>query len=144
MANDDLTYELKTPSEKENMEPTLYEEMGGADFFEKLVAGFYAGIKSDPVLRPMYPEEDLDGAIRRLALFLSQYFGGPSTYSEERGHPRLRMRHMDFAIDLDARDRWLGHMSDSLNHLELEPHLRDQLWTYLVTAAHMLVNQPEQ
>ena len=125
------------------MEPTLYEEMGGAPFFEKLVAGFYEGIKTDPVLKPMYPEEDLAGAIDRLTMFLSQYWGGPTDYSEQRGHPRLRMRHNAFPINGDARDRWLMHMSNSLAKLEIEPHLRDQLWTYLVTAAHSLVNLPD-
>jgi hemoglobin len=125
------------------MEPTLYEEMGGAPFFEKLVAGFYEGIKTDPVLKPMYPEEDLAGAIDRLTMFLSQYWGGPTDYSEQRGHPRLRMRHNAFPINGDARDRWLTHMSNSLAKLEIEPHLRDQLWTYLVTAAHSLVNLPD-
>jgi hemoglobin len=125
------------------MEPTLYEEMGGAPFFEKLVAGFYEGIKTDPVLKPMYPEEDLAGAIDRLTMFLSQYWGGPTDYSEQRGHPRLRMRHNAFTINGDARDRWLTHMSNSLAKLEIEPHLRDQLWTYLVTAAHSLVNLPD-
>lgn len=125
------------------MEPTLYEEMGGASFFEKLVAGFYEGIKTDPVLKPMYPEEDLAGAIDRLTMFLSQYWGGPTDYSEQRGHPRLRMRHNAFPINGDARDRWLTHMSNSLAKLEIEPHLRDQLWTYLVTAAHSLVNLPD-
>jgi hemoglobin len=125
------------------MDETLYNEMGGAPFFEQLVSGFYEGIKNDPVLRPMYPDDDFEGATRRLAMFLSQYWGGPTTYSDERGHPRLRMRHNAFPINSDARDRWLGHMSDSLAKLEIEPHLRDQLWTYLVTAAHSLVNLPE-
>ena len=125
------------------MEPTLYEQMGGAPFFEKLVLGFYDGIKTDPVLRPMYPDDDFAGATKRLTMFLSQYWGGPTDYSAERGHPRLRMRHNVFPIDGDARDRWLTHMSNSLATLELEPQLKDQLWTYLVTAAHSLVNQPE-
>lgn len=125
------------------MEPTLYEEMGGTPFFEKLVKGFYEGIKTDPVLKPMYPEEDLAGAITRLTMFLVQYWGGPTDYSDQRGHPRLRMRHNVFPINSDARDRWLTHMSNSLAKLDLEPHVRDQLWTYLVTAAHSLVNQPD-
>ena len=125
------------------METTLYEEMGGAPFFEKLVIGFYEGVKTDPILKPMYPEEDLAGAISRLTMFLSQYWGGPTDYSEQRGHPRLRMRHNVFPINGDARDRWLTHMSNSLAKLEIEPHLRDQLWTYLVTAAHSLVNLPD-
>ncbi len=117
--------------------------MGGAPFFNQLVTGFYAGIIKDPVLSPMYPADDIDGAIHRLTMFLTQYWGGPTTYSQERGHPRLRMRHNEFPINSEARDRWLGLMSDSLSKLELAPHLRDQLWTYLVTAAHSLVNQPD-
>lgn len=125
------------------MEPTLYEQMGGAPFFEKLVHGFYEGIKTDPVLKPMYPEEDLDGAVKRLTMFLVQYWGGPTDYSQQRGHPRLRMRHNAFPINSQARDHWLTHMSNSLAKLELEPNLRDQLWTYLVTAAHSLVNLPD-
>lgn len=125
------------------MEPTLYEQMGGATFFENLVAGFYEGVKTDPVLKPMYPENDLAGASKRLEMFLSQYWGGPTTYSQERGHPRLRMRHNVFPIDANARDHWLSNMSASLAKLELEDHLRDQLWTYLVTAAHSLVNLPD-
>ena len=141
MSDDKYLHQVETSESK--LEPTLYEQMGGAQFFEKLVAGFYEGIKTDPVLRPMYPEVDLDGAIDRLAKFLSQYWGGPTNYSDERGHPRLRMRHNVFPIDGNARDRWLGHMSASLAELEIEPHLKDQLWTYLVTAAHSLVNQPD-
>jgi len=125
------------------MDETLYAQMGGTPFFEKLVTGFYAGIKSDPVLNPMYPEDDIDGAIHRLTMFLVQYWGGPTDYSTERGHPRLRMRHHAFPINSDARDRWLGHMADSLAKLELDPQLHDQLWTYLVTAAHSLVNLPD-
>lgn len=124
------------------MEPTLFEEIGGQEFFNELVEGFYIGIEHDPVLRPMYPEGDMTDAKRHLALFLGQYWGGPSTYSDERGHPRLRMRHMPFVVDADARDRWLTHMSTSLSQLEVPDHLRDQLWTYLVTAAHSLVNTP--
>lgn len=125
------------------MENSIYEQMGGADFFEKLVVGFYEGVKNDPLLRPMYPKEDLAGASRRLAMFLSQYWGGPTDYQDERGHPRLRLRHNAFPINGDARDRWLGHMSNSLNQMNLDPILRDQLWTYLVTAAHSLVNLPD-
>lgn len=124
------------------MEQTFFDEIGGQEFFNQLVDGFYIGIEHDPVLRPMYPEGDMSDAKRHLALFLGQYWGGPSTYGDERGHPRLRMRHMPFVVDADARDRWLTHMSTSLNQLDVPEHLRDQLWTYLVTAAHSLVNTP--
>lgn len=122
------------------MEKTFFEAVGGEDFFNKLVDGFYEGIESDEVLSAMYEGHDLVEARRHLALFLQQYWGGPSTYQEERGHPRLRMRHFPFAIDADARDRWLKHMKAALDQLEIESHLRDQLWTYLVTAAHSLMN----
>ena len=122
------------------MEQTFYDAVGGQEFFIKLVDGFYEGIKTDEVLRPMYVDEDLTEAKRHLMLFLQQYWGGPTTYQEERGHPRLRMRHFPFVVNADARDRWLTHMKASLDNLEIDSHLKDQLWTYLVTAAHSLIN----
>ena len=122
------------------MEQTLFEAVGGEEFFVKLVDGFYEGIEADEVLRPMYVDQDLTESRRHLTLFLQQYWGGPNTYQEERGHPRLRMRHMPFVIDIDARDRWIKHMHASLSQLEIEDTLRDQLWAYLVTAANSLVN----
>ena len=122
------------------MEQTFYDAVGGEDFFIKLVDGFYEGIETDEVLRPMYVAVDLTESKRHLMLFLQQYWGGPTTYQEERGHPRLRMRHFPFAVDADARDRWLKHMKASLDKIEIESHLKDQLWTYLVSAAHSLIN----
>ena len=122
------------------MEQSLFDAVGGEEFFVKLVDGFYEGIESDEVLRPMYVDQDLTQARRHLTLFLQQYWGGPSTYQAERGHPRLRMRHMPFVIDGDARDRWIYHMHASLSQIEMDEALRDQLWTYLVSAAHSLVN----
>ncbi len=119
---------------------TFYEQVGGRPTFEKLVRGFYAGVATDPVLRPMYPEEDLEGAIQRLTGFLEQYWGGPGTYSEQRGHPRLRMRHNPFKVNPDARDRWLRHMSAAIDTLELSPLDRETLWDYLERAAHAMVN----
>jgi hemoglobin len=95
---------------------SIYERLGGEEFFVELVRGFYSRVSDDPVLRPMYPN-DLDPAERRLRLFLVQYFGGPNTYDQERGHPRLRLRHMDFVIDQRARDIWLSHMLASLDDL---------------------------
>ena len=89
---------------------TFFDEIGGEEFFTELVSGFYARVATDPILRPMYPESDMKGAAWRLQKFLEQYWGGPSTYSEERGHPRLRMRHVGFHIDLAARDAWLSCM----------------------------------
>ncbi|MEZ5168526.1 MAG: globin [Acidimicrobiales bacterium] len=100
------------PTGAEERRSTVYEAVG-ADFFVTLVAGFYEGVASDPVLRPMYPD-DLEGARERLALFLVQYWGGPTTYSDRRGHPRLRMRHMPYRVDIVARDAWVGHMLASL------------------------------
>lgn len=119
-----------------------YEQFGGEPFFAALVAGFYARVANDPILRPMYPD-DLPGAQRRLELFLAQYWGGPPTYSEERGHPRLRMRHNPFTIDGAARDRWLALMHESLAEQDLDPDLEAQLWTYLVGAAFAMQNVPD-
>jgi hemoglobin len=122
------------------VERTLFEAVGGEDFFVKLVDGFYQGIESDEVLSAMYQGHDLVQARRHLALFLQQYWGGPTTYQTERGHPRLRMRHMPFVIDADARDRWLNHMQASLEKLEMPLDARQDLWEYLVAAANSLVN----
>jgi len=125
-------------------ETTPYADMGGAEFFETLVRHFYEGVASDPVLRAMYPEDDLGPAERRLRLFLTQYWGGPTTYSDERGHPRLRMRHNPYVIDDDARDRWLDHMRAALDltmaEQGLDPAWEQELWRYLVGAAIAMVN----
>ena len=119
---------------------SFYEQVGGHEFFERFVDVFYAGIADDPVLRPMYPEEDLGPARERMLLFLEQYWGGPTTYSDERGHPRLRMRHASFHVDPDARDRWLAHMRRAVDAVELPPILEATLWDYLTRAAHAMVN----
>lgn len=119
---------------------TFYEEVGGRPTFEKLVREFYVGVAEDPVLRPMYPDEDLEGAIQRLTGFLEQYWGGPGTYSEERGHPRLRMRHLPFTVNPDARDRWLRHMRAAVDSLHLSELDDATLWDYLERAAHAMVN----
>jgi hemoglobin len=120
--------------------PTPYELMGGHETFVRLVHRFYAGVADDPVLRPLYPEADLSGAEERLRMFLEQYWGGPHTYSDQRGHPRLRMRHAPFAVTPDARDRWLLHMRAAVEELGLPGDLEQQLWEYLVAAAHSMVN----
>jgi hemoglobin len=125
-----------------DVDQTFYDAVGGAQFFTDLVDGFYEGVETDSVLRPMYPEGDLADARRHLTWFFEQYWGGPKTYQEERGHPRLRMRHAEFVVDSDARDRWVKHMKASLDRMEMEPHLRDELWTYLVSAAEFLINTP--
>ena len=98
----------------------------------------------DPILKPMYPEEDLGPAERRLKLFLEQYWGGPDTYQQERGHPRLRMRHHEFKINPAARDAWLGHMRAAVNQLELSPLDDAELWDYLERAAHAMLNTFEE
>lgn len=119
---------------------TFYQQVGGRATFEKLVRGFYEGVRQDPDLWPMYPQDDLEGAVQRLTGFLEQYWGGPTTYSQQRGHPRLRMRHVAFKVNPAARDRWLAHMRASLDTLELPPLQDATLWDYLDRAAHSLVN----
>jgi hemoglobin len=119
---------------------SFYEQIGGHDTFVRLVDAFYRGVAEDPVLKPMYPEEDLAPARERLTLFLEQYWGGPTTYSERRGHPRLRMRHAPFHVNPDARDRWLSHMRAAVDELELPPLHEETLWDYLQRAAFAMVN----
>jgi hemoglobin len=121
---------------------SFYDQVGGHETFVALVDAFYAGVAEDPVLRPMYPEADLDAAKERLRLFLEQYWGGPTTYSDERGHPRLRMRHAPYAVDSAARDRWLTHMRAAVDSLSLAPVLEATLWDYLERAAWSMVNTP--
>jgi hemoglobin len=119
---------------------SFYDEVGGEPVFAKLAHEFYQGVVKDPVLKPMYPEDDLGPAEERLKLFLEQYWGGPSTYSETRGHPRLRMRHMPYKINPDARDRWLGHMEHAVDTLHLPPLQRETLLEYLERAAYAMTN----
>lgn len=119
---------------------TFYDEVGGHDTFVRLVDRFYDGVEADDVLRALYPEEDLGPARVRLRMFLEQYWGGPTTYSDERGHPRLRMRHASFAVGPVARDRWLLHMREAVDSLELPPLLHAELWGYLERAAHSMLN----
>jgi hemoglobin len=119
---------------------SFWAVVGGRETFERLVRAFYAGVREDDVLWPMYPEDDLEGAIQRLTGFLEQYWGGPGTYSEQRGHPRLRMRHLPFAVTPLARDRWLQHMRAAVDTLGLSPMHEAMLWDYLERAAHAMVN----
>ncbi|HEX2903821.1 MAG TPA: globin [Jatrophihabitans sp.] len=123
-------------------EDNFYDAVGGEATFRALVERFYAGVAEDALLRPLYPEEDLAPAADRLTLFLVQYWGGPSTYSQTRGHPRLRMRHVPFQIGAAERDAWLRHMKAALDSLELRPEQSERLWNYLTTAAHSLRNSP--
>jgi len=123
-------------------EVTLFESVGGMAFFEALVDRFYEGVATDAPLLALYPEpDDLSGARHRLTLFLAQYWGGPPTYSEERGHPALRMRHAPFAIDGAARDRWLTHMRAAVDATEPPEPARSRLLEYLEMAAGSLVNR---
>jgi len=110
-------------------------------FFERLVAAFYAGVPDDPVLRPVYPEPDLSGAQRRLTLFLAQYWGGPQTYDEERGHPRLRMRHAPFAIGTAERDAWIALMRAAIAAADPPPDVADRLNGYFELAAEAMRNR---
>ena len=119
---------------------SFYDRVGGAPTFERLVAGFYAGVATDSVLRALYPEQDLGPAADRLRLFLEQYWGGPKTYSETRGHPRLRMRHAPYAVTPDQAERWLRHMLASLDALGLDEAEDAELREYLVRAAHFMIN----
>ncbi|MBO0776009.1 MAG: globin [Actinobacteria bacterium] len=129
-------------STDETTRPTLYEAVGGEETFYRLVHRFYQGVAADPELRRVYPSKTLGSAEEHLRLFLMQYWGGPTTYNEQRGHPRLRMRHVRFAIGEAERDAWLRHMRDALDELGLPETYDRQLWDYLVMAAHSLVNQP--
>lgn len=122
----------------------FWAQVGGRPTFEKLVRKFYEGVRTDDLLWPMYPEDDLEGAIQRLTGFLEQYWGGPGTYSEQRGHPRLRMRHQPFKVNPEARDRWLQHMRVAVDSLALSPLHEGQLWDYLERAAHAMVNSFEE
>ena len=119
---------------------SFYEQVGGDAFFADLTSQFYAIVATDPILRPMYPDEDMKGAAQRLQWFLAQYWGGPTTYQETRGHPRLRMRHAEFKINPLARERWLLHMKAAVDSLELAPLHQAELWGYLDRAATAMLN----
>jgi hemoglobin len=120
---------------------TFYDEVGGHPTFVRLVARFYEGVRSDPVIAPLYPQDDWEGAETRLRTFLEQYWGGPTTYSDQRGHPRLRMRHAPFAIGPEQRDAWLRHMRDAVDSLELPAEQDATLWGYLEMAARSMQNR---
>jgi hemoglobin len=119
---------------------SFYAAVGGHETFERIVRRFYAGVAEDPILRPMYPPGDMEGAIERLIMFLEQYWGGPTTYSDQRGHPRLRMRHNSFHINPDARDAWITHMRDAVAEAGLAPLHAVTLMDYLERAAHSMIN----
>jgi hemoglobin len=119
---------------------SFYEAVGGEETFRRIVGRFYAEVAKDEVLRPLYPEEDLGPAEERLRLFLIQYWGGPHTYSDQRGHPRLRMRHVPFTIGPIQRDAWLRCMRIAVDEERMPEPLRQQLWEYLEMAANSLLN----
>ncbi|HET6561759.1 MAG TPA: globin [Marmoricola sp.] len=129
----------------ESSEQSFYDEIGGMPVFERIVARFYEGVAADELLRPMYPPEDLaDGsAVRRLTLFMAQYWGGPSTYSQERGHPRLRMRHAPFAVTPTASEHWLRHFRAGLDEAGLTPEQDAKFWGYVTYAAQFMLNAEE-
>ncbi|MCW2613093.1 MAG: globin [Frankiales bacterium] len=120
---------------------SLYDAVGGEPVFRQLVADFYRGVATDPVLRPLYPD-DLGPAEERLRLFLIQYWGGPGTYSEQRGHPRLRMRHVAWQVGERERDAWLSLMLAAVTRLDVPDEARAAIWDHLERAAHSLVNHP--
>jgi hemoglobin len=120
-----------------------YELFGGEVFFADLVSQFYARVATNEILRPMYPERDMAGAAKRLEMFLAQYWGGPTTYQEERGHPRLRMRHAAFKIGPAAKDAWLQCMRAAVDGMDMQPDSKEKLWRYLEGAAEHLLNSFE-
>ena len=124
-------------------EQTFYEAIGGHATIARIVDRFYDGVATDPVLRPMYTEQELTGARERLTMFLEQYWGGPGTYQEQRGHPRLRMRHAPFAVTPEAAERWLTHFRAGLDEVSLSPEQDQQFWAYVQHAAQFMVNTLE-
>jgi hemoglobin len=138
-----LTIPLRPSSGGDEVGPkaqSAYDRMGGHDTFVRLVAAFYRGVAGDEPLRALYPEEDLGPAEERLRMFLEQYFGGPNTYSEQRGHPRLRMRHAPFAVTPTQRDRWLTHMLTACDEVALAEAEDTELRSYLTYAATFMLN----
>lgn len=119
---------------------SFYAAVGGHETFQRIVDAFYEGVAADDVLRPMYPEEDLGPANERMVIFLEQYWGGPTTYSERRGHPRLRARHMPYKVNPLARDRWITHMTAAVRSARLSPLHESEMLDYVERAAHSMLN----
>ncbi|MFD5566185.1 globin [Kitasatospora griseola] len=136
----DTAHEETVQTTAAEEEPSFYDRVGGEQTFRRLVHFFYQGVAQDELLRPMYPEEDLGPAEERFALFLMQYWGGPRTYSDRRGHPRLRMRHVPFQVDRAAHDAWLRHMRTALDRLALPAEDDRELWNYMTYAAAAMIN----
>ena len=122
---------------------TVWAQVGGTDTFDRIARAFYRGVREDDVLAPMYPQDDWEGATWRIRAFLEQYWGGPSAYQEERGHPRLRMRHNAFPVTPDAKERWLKHMHQALDEVQLPPMHDAAFRDYIERAALALVNRFE-
>ena len=120
----------------------MYERVGGTPWFDALTTRFYDAVADDPILRPLYPD-DLVGARDRLCGFLVQYWGGPTDYSDQRGHPRLRMRHVDFAIGTAQRDAWFGHMAAAVRAGGLGATDEEEMLEYFAMAANHMINRPE-
>jgi hemoglobin len=131
---------LRNSSRTGDSNITFYDEIGGEATITRIVAAFYRGVAGDPYLRAIYPEDDLGPAEERFRLFLMQYWGGPTTYSERRGHPRLRMRHAPFAVTPKAKEHWLRHFRDALDEVGLPPEQDAQFWDYITHAAQFMVN----
>jgi hemoglobin len=123
-------------------ETSIYEMAGGLEAFRRLADAFYRRVEADEFLRPMFPRI-LTSAREKQALFLAQYFGGPTTYSEKRGHPRLRMRHAPFAIGVPERDAWVRHMLDAMEETGIPEPAASIMRTYFEDAATFLINQEE-
>lgn len=134
-----ITSKVPAPT-GQSVPTTFYEAVGGEATFDRLVTAFYAQVADDPIMRPMYPEEDLAPAARRLKMFLEQYWGGPHTYSEERGHPRLRMRHAPYTIGERERDAWLRCMRHAMDEVKLPEEYDKAMWEYMERAADFMRN----
>ena len=119
---------------------SFFDAVGGHETFAGIVRRFYDGVRADEVLSPLYPAHDMDGAVERLTMFLEQYWGGPTTYSDQRGHPRLRMRHQPFHVNPEARDHWMTHMRAAVEASDLSPLHAATLLDYLERAAHSMIN----
>jgi hemoglobin len=132
---------LRSAESGDAVTETLWQQIGGTETFKKIAASFYRGVREDPILAPMYPDDDWEGAEWRLRAFLEQYWGGPTTYSEQRGHPRLRMRHQPFHVNPAARDRWLVHMNAALDEAALPPMHDAAFRDYIDRAAQAMVNR---
>lgn len=122
---------------------SIFETMGGEGAFRTLVDRFYASVAEDPILRPVYPEADLSGASERLRLFLIQYWGGPDTYAQQRGHPRLRLRHQPFAIGQPERDAWMRHMREAVEELDVDRRAKKALLDYFEAASTAMINRAD-